>query len=350
MKTYEYKLYDGFGNLKMQINPLNIISKLSFTEELNWGQWNLNIEIKADETDFVCSDIIEIREVDEDNKTPSPTYTGVIEEMEITEYKTTQVIKISLLGIFTVLNDAEYKQGGLRSFTATWTPWTIVKAIIDSFNLDYWTLTGGDTQNLTTNVIRYTGGSIDITGTSISKVFANVDCLSAIKSVLEDTGFDFYIWADGVCYVTQRVNQPEIVLTFDRQIIKINRKLHKREMVNTYHLSRNGWSEQTYTDAGSVAVFHIKESTESDTSINDLATQNLNWNQKLNDYAYERTEISLEVKVESNSTIAPWKMITTQNTLQQIQQQQITKITKNQTSWTVYMGDFTSFWKTITWG
>lgn len=348
MKTFEYKLYDGFGNLKMQINPLKIISKISFSEELNWGQWNLNIEIEADENDFVCSDIIEIREVDEDNKTPSPTYTGIIEEMEVTEYRTKQIIKLSLLGIFTVLNDAEYKQGGSRSFTATGTPWTIVKAIIDSFNADYGTLTGGDTQNLTTNIIRYTGSSIDVTGTSINKVFDNVDCLSAIKNALEDTGFDFYIWADGICYVTARANQPEIFLTFDRQIIKINRKLHKRDMVNTYHLERNGGTELTYTDAGAVSIFHIKELSESDTQINDATTQNLNWNQKINDYAYERTEISLEVKVDNNSQIAPWKMVTTQNTLQQIQQQQITKITKTQTSWTVYMGDFTSFWKTIT--
>lgn len=187
--------------------------------------------------DFVCSDIVEIREVDTENRAISATYTGVIEEIGVKEYKTTEVLNLSILGIFSLLNDIEAKSAGNRTFTKNKTPGNIVKDIIDSFNTDYGALTG-DTQNLTTNAIRYTGSSIDVTGTVTNRNFEKVSCLAAIKAALENTGFDFYIGADGICYVTQTANQTIKYLTFDREIISIDRKIHKRDMVNTYYLSR----------------------------------------------------------------------------------------------------------------
>lgn len=45
MKTFEVKLYDSSGTFKKQINPTNITSQISFSEELNGGQGNLNMDI-----------------------------------------------------------------------------------------------------------------------------------------------------------------------------------------------------------------------------------------------------------------------------------------------------------------
>lgn len=100
MKTFEVKLYDSSGTFKKQINPTNITSQISFSEELNGGQGNLNMDIVWDMDDFVCSDIVEIREVDTENRAISATYTGVIEEIGVKEYKTTEVLNLSILGIF----------------------------------------------------------------------------------------------------------------------------------------------------------------------------------------------------------------------------------------------------------
>jgi hypothetical protein len=247
-KQFEIKIYEKDGTFKQVVNPKNVTTDISFTEELNGGQGNLSISFVGDPDSVISSDIVEVREVDTENKVISKTYTGIVEELDITEYKENEVVTLSILGAFTALNDVKYKDGGNRTFTKSGTPGAIVKLIIDSFNADYGTL-AGDTQNLTTNLIRYSGSSVDITGTTVDRSFANEDCLTAIKKTLEDTGFDFYIGADGVIHVTQDADQAEKTLTMGREVISIPRKYHKRDMVNTYYLTRNGGTELTYTDA-----------------------------------------------------------------------------------------------------
>jgi hypothetical protein len=80
----------------------------------------------------------------------------------VTEYRDREVIDLQILGVFTVLNDIFYKNGGSRVFTKTDTPGNIVKDIIDQFNAEYGALSG-DSQNLGTNLLTYTVSSIDVT-------------------------------------------------------------------------------------------------------------------------------------------------------------------------------------------
>lgn len=342
MKKFEIKVYDHLGVFKSQINPKTLTSDVSFTEELNGGQGSLNISFVGDLDDYAVADIVEVREVDDENKSITPTYTGIVEEIDDDEYKTTEVITLNLLGAFTVLNDIEYKDGGSRTFTKTGTPGAIVKLIIDSFNADYGAISA-NTQNLTGNIIRYTGSSIDVTGTAVNYSFAKETCLEAIKKVLEGSNMDFFIGADGICYVTQDANQTPKVLTLGREVIQIKRNYHKRDMVNKYYLSRNGGTELPYTSAGAVTAYGLKEKTESDTDIQDATTQNLVGNKKITDFSSPRLKTEILTKPLQSSSIMPGNLLTVQNAKRPISSQKIIRITKGTKGFTVNIGDFVSF-------
>lgn len=346
MKSFEIKLYDRLWDFKKMINPLDVKSEISFSEDLEGWQAELSLSVNWDFGDFVDSDIIEIREVDDVNKTVSMTYTWIIEETEVDEYELTEVITIQLLWVFTALNDVIFRQGWLRTFTVNMTPWNLVKAIIDSFNLSYGNLVW-DTQNLATNLIKYDGSSIDVTWTAVNYAFDNDYCIDAIKKALEDTGFSFYIWADWLCYVQQDANQTKVSLTMWNQVVKVNRKKHKRDMVNTYFLKRTGGVEVTYTDAWAATTFWPKEKAESDEDIQDVTTQDTVWTKFVQDYAYERNEISVLVKPQKSESIRPWMLLTVNNIRNTIVEKKITKIDKSKEQWIIYVGDFISFWKEI---
>ena len=335
----EVKIYSKQWLFKQQINLRNITSDINFQEELNWWQGNLTLEITWNLDNFIEWDIIEIRHSDFGNY-----YTGIIEDIDIVEYETTQVLNITFYGIFTCLNDILYKSSWLRKFTTSWTPGQIVKNIIDSFNSDYWTLLW-ETQILNTNIVRYTADSIDITWTSININYDNQNCLDAIKKALENSWMDFYIWVDWICYITKKVNQSIKFLTFWKEILNIKRKRTKKDLINKYYLEINwGW-ENSYSYATSISTYWLKEQKESKTEINNTTTQDLQWNQKISDFKLPKNQI--QILINQDSSIIPWQLVTTMNTINIIEAQQILKIDKNFITNTLYLWDFQSFWKTV---
>lgn len=338
---FEYKLYDFTWKFKKQINPKKIYSDISFQEELNSGQWNLLLKIEGDLSEFKDSDIIEIR-----NSLNWNLYTWILEEIGVEEFQTSSILSLKFLWVFTWLNDIEYKSWWSRTFTKTDTVWNTIKDIIDSFNTDYGALFG-DTQILQTNLIRYTWWSIDITWSTISIDFDKEDCLTAIQKIIKNTWFNFYIWKDWIIFVIQKVNQLIKNITFEREILSINRKLSKKDMVNKYYLTRDWGTELTYEDLTNQWVFWLKEKSETQSDIKDLATQNIKWNQYINENKFEDNVVSIKIAPNSIELI-PWEKITTLNSRNNLIEKQITKIDIKKEFSEIYLWNFLSFWKTIT--
>ena len=347
MKSYEIKLYSRIWDFKKTINPLNVVSEISFSEEINWGQSDMNIEIIWDFNDFLCTDIIEIREVDEENKEISPTYTWIIEEISLKEYENWDTVNLQILWLSTVLNDNIFKSAWNRSFNANATPWNMVKIIIDSFNSDYWTLSWGETQNITWNIIKYTLTSIDTTWPAVNLSFDNDNCLDSIKKALENTDFSFYIWADWICYVQKDSWQSHVNLTLLRQVITVERKIHKRELTNYLFHEREWNNEQIYTDPVSISIFWKKEKKIIESSVLDITTQDEKWGKYIEEFSYERNEIQLVIKPQKTSSIIPWDLLNLNNVKIPLIDKKITKISKWKDSWTIFVWDFISFWETV---
>ena len=142
MKYFEIKLYSQKWEFKKQINTT---SDINFSEQLDWWQSNLNLEVIWNSVDFNCSDIIEIREVniwvklqlnywddsqiwddskiwDDWEKPVISTYTWIIEKIWVTEYKNKEVLNKQLIieGVLSIQAGDNPKVLGekLKSFLA----------------------------------------------------------------------------------------------------------------------------------------------------------------------------------------------------------------------------------------
>ncbi len=536
LKFYEIKLYSQNWDFKDQINLKNVTDEISFWENINWWQGNLTIKVIWNQDDFMCSDIVEVREVSENNKIVTPTYTGIIEDIGIEEYKDWTVIVLNLYGVFTVLNDIIYKDWSSRTFIKNDTAGNITKNIIDNFNSQYWNLLW-ETQNIrrkiidysiksnwvvsggvtisnnsivfnwtnsvlnmwqtikfeatdsfkiwfelksnpgniaNTGVLRYcnynvnwfeifysnsntlfarvvwvglqvnlstipdnnfhyyemefinkpwtkilncyrdwilqnsfsnssfvfippswldlliwyrttyfnweirelsfyrnwilinkwtwknflwtpsapthiidTWWSIDISWTNLHLEFEENNCLEALKKVVEDTDYKFYIDECGMCFLKKKEDFWHKYLTFDKELISINKKIKKNEMVNKLYLKRNDWHTEIYQNSPSISTFNLKEKFENRSEIHDITTQNTKWNQIISDFAFERLEISINMKAQVNNFLTPGMLVTTQNTQNQLFSQEITKINKNRDNWILYLWDYSNIGKSI---
>lgn len=334
----EAKLYDFAWNFKKQINPKKISSTIEFQEEINGWQWNLTLNIEWDIIDFDESDIIEIR-----NSNIWNMYTWIIESISIREFETTSYLSITFYWVFTALNDILYKSLWSRVFTKTDTIENIIKDIIDSFNSDYGSLT--DTQILTTSLIRYTWTSINATD-SISISFDNQNCLEAIKKVLDKTDYSFFIWKDWIIYVSQKIYQEIKYLTFEKDIVFIDRKRDKKDLVNKLYLKRNWWTEKVYEDVTSQSDFNLKEKFENDSDLQNETTQDFFWANYIDEF--KNPDNIVIMKIKDRNDLIPWQLITTLNSKNNLIEKQITKIDITKTTKNIYLWEFISFGKKIT--
>lgn len=339
MKFYELKLYDKSWRYKKTISSKKITSDITFSEELNGWQWELVLEIIDNPNFYSVSDIVEIREVDEENKSVTPTYTGIIEEYTIWEYEYNTTISIQLLWLFTALNDILFKQSWGTKFTLTGTAGNLIQTILNSFNGDYGNLIN-DTQNIRDKLFR---SVIDTSWSNITLEFDGINCLDAIKKVLENTEFKFYIGADWICRIFKTWNEKR--LTIWRQVFSVNRRIHKADMVNYFFYK---WKNETriYQDQNSIWKYWKKELLETLASW-DTATLDVKGSKKIQDYSNPRNNITVNMLPQQSQSIIPWDMLYVNNTNFPIEDKQITKITKNKDEWIIEIGDFISLGNAI---
>ena len=226
----------------------------------------------------------------------------------------------------------------------TWTAGEIVKAIIDNFNTKYWTLQ--DTSMLQNYAIRYTDDSIDTSWNEIQVTFKNMNCLNAIKETIKNTDFCFFIWADGILYLKKKTDTSNAkYLTFGREIIKIEKTIEKKDLVNKSIMKNDSWLTSTLDDTDYINLFWLREKIVVDTSIRNQATIDDKNAEYLNKNKKPTTSITMLIKTWSN--LKPWDYVTTLNSKQNIQNLQIKKIQKKEVQHTLTFWDFNSFWKKI---
>lgn len=111
-----------------------------------------------------------------------------------------------------------------------------------------------------------------MTGTSLSISFANESCLSALNKVITGSGFNWFIGADGLMTVFS--SKPEQTYTLGNEILFINKKVHKKDMINSLYLKSSIMPEQYYSNATAITTYGLKEKYLNEDGIESLATQN----------------------------------------------------------------------------
>ena len=66
-----------------------------------------------------------------------PTFTGIIEEIQVEEFETYDKISLEILGLHTLLGDLLYRENNQRKFQKNGNIANIFREIIDHFNTEY---------------------------------------------------------------------------------------------------------------------------------------------------------------------------------------------------------------------
>lgn len=347
MKSYEVKIYSRLGKFKKSINPKDILSEISFSEDLNGGQWSLNLEISGNIENFEVSDIVEIREVSENSTKIIPTFTGIIEEIQVEEFETYDKISLEILGLHTLLGDFLYRENNQRKFQKNGNIANIFREIIDHFNTEYWDFSATETQNLGKKIFHYSDESIENFVKNITLEIDNTTHLEAMNKITEISDYVFFIDATGLVTAKPKNNFEQKILTLGREVISFSQKIKKRDMCNSYIIDVDKVGSRTYNDQNSIQKYGKKEKVDSSSDIKTEPAMNDKWNEFIRENANPKSEISLILKPQNSDFLYPWTRITLQNIRNPLSEKQITKIDKNRDNWTIYIGDYVSFGKIL---
>ena len=348
-KFYEYKIYSRLGQHKHTINPQNVLSEISISEDLNGGQGAMTLEIVGNSEDFELTDILEICEVSDENTEISPTFTGILEEITISEHKNHDQLTLEFLGLQSILTEIFYKNNWSRKFSKNISATTLLKEIINNFNTEYGDFSARKTQNLTNEkIIYFLENSIENNLPNVNLEFDNTNHLEAIEKIAESVGISFFIDATGLFTAKKEENFEHILLTMWREAIAYTQKIKKSDMANVYYFEWDNNISATFHDDISIAKYGIQEQQNSDSSIKNMDSLNIKWAEFLKKKSFPELEITILLKPQKTEKIKPWMRFTLQNVRNVLTNKQITKIDKNRENWTIYIWDFPSFGSILT--
>lgn len=255
-QRYQYKHYDKDNSFIQVIDPLLVMSQIKYTEQINWGQGQLTIELnqKISDANYTHWDIIKVYIVNKYNKTWGLIYTWYIQNIDYV-YQNSQKVLIELYGVASKLKDIVYKDGASYEFTKNDTASNIISDIstqVQAINSEF-------SDDITTRA-----GNLNIQ-------FSDVSCFDAINDIKELT--ENYYWYIGEDWSIQYKEIPTDVqhtLTLWKDVDKIE-IYEEGEIVNKVYLEY-ATGNKTYNNTTSQTTYWVREKRINKTSIQNEAS------------------------------------------------------------------------------
>lgn len=260
-KAYEVKIYAVDGTYKSTLKTGERITDLRFSNPLNSGQGECEIELDLpisstaySEGDFAVAFVY-------DDLRPAGTalFTGQINRVDRVYAYGRETVKLRCLGLGALLSFLYFKSGGSYAFTKNQSCGQTVKDVVDYFNSVY---PGG--------WLSYVPAEIEA-GPTANLSFDYVKAADALKKCSEVSGFSWRIDPDGRVLFFDKpgtvTHKPK--LQADVQGMQV--RTDSEKIVNRYVLA---WASGTVTaqDAGSQASYGVRELKVSDSSVLDSGT------------------------------------------------------------------------------
>jgi hypothetical protein len=318
-KTYEYKVYTLVNSFVQTIARGIVASDVSFTKNTNGGvgQMKLQLNVAFDYSDIGANNLIEIKEYDEENKSGRTVYKGIVTQVDRIYKPGIEFVSLTCVGLQWLLNKVIFESGGF-TFTKNQEPKTTVQEIIDHFNTRY----GG-------TLFNYTGSSLDTFGSSISRDYEFTTCIQALNDLANDTGFYWYVSAEGVVIFKQKPATATHKLTIQKHIDELILSDDHEDIVNEYNLT---WKSGIVNsdDATSQTENGYREKYKKDTVISSSASAQITADEFIIDNKDEKRKITLTVNSSYDiESIEPGDTVTIENTPISISNLQVKKVRYN---------------------
>ncbi len=295
----QVKLYSFSGVLIDTISPKIVMGNISWSSQINGGQWEVRVKLNLPMHTPIDADILKIYTTNTYHPTGELVYTWVITKIW-REIWQSEYIEITALGLATILSFKLNANG-----TKTWSLSNIISETIDAINTSY---------PFFTKIIDplTTVGNFD---------FQNRTLLDVVNTIKE-TGWSWTIDGKGNFIWKNKINQKMHSLTLWKNIERISIVDNTEQVKNKAYIQWNSGT-QMVQDSTSISEFWLREYYESKSDITSSEYATTYGNSKL---SWLSRTLTLSIYDYDIYSILPWHRITVRNTPISIQNLQIYKV------------------------
>lgn len=295
-KSYTVKIYRLDGTYVKTQNPLKVTSEVRLTTKLNGVQGQCVIELALPIDDFDEGNSIKLMNVakiyeadDENSPAPRLIYTGYISQYAPFFSESTQGVRLTLLGIGSLLTLAYFKNGGSFTVAKNADPAQIMSDIIDHFNSVY-----------PGNWLSH-GSSVQSVGTTVSYTFTDAKWLDALKKTfdLSGSGWWWKIAENGELYFKQKPGTATHIFSIGGTISSGEILKNSEQIINALQVRWGGGPTTVdFSDATSITNYGRHEKITTDSSIGDGTSANQNGSKDVTD----NKDPKIQAKLRINTT------------------------------------------------
>lgn len=305
-KSYTVKIY-GLDSVYIKtINPTLVTSEVTFFSQINGGQGQCMLDLALPFDDFdegnsiKAMNLVKIYESDDVNSpTPRLIFTGFISQYTPYFDGARSGVKLTLLGLVTLLSYGYYKTGG--GYTVSHSavdPAAIMKAVIADFDADY------------PDLIDALSGTVDDVGENVTYSFVDQKRLDALKKAFELAGPGRYwhIGADGKLYFKAKPTTATHRFTLGYDAARAEILKNSEQIINKFQLRWNTayGSTSNFSDAASIAKYGVHEKVQNDERITTSGTAEQRGNQQIMDFKDVKVQARLHINANYDiETIKP---------------------------------------------
>lgn len=332
---YIHKLYTIQWQYSRTLSPSDVFNTVSIESSINsWvSSYDFTLNKKYDDPLTANEYLITVEEYRDWKKDGRLIFAGTLDSIQWTLWQDENIIRYKFWWLHRLLSQimcpmSTYSNQKVKD---------LVQTVVNTFNTNYpivWSL-------LWWLLIK--NGITD--ETLITKTTATTDmtCLDQLQDIMKLAWQYFFIKADGTIVWWKKPTTATHRFTAQKDITKLEvERVNVVDIVNSVIVN---WTP--YNDNTSISLYGKRQKIESldttdSTTISNFTTTYLQEN------AYNKREITIDVKVDDYSTIIPWNTIKILNTrLENVSNLQIQKTRYNGEIMTVYLEKYVSFFDLI---
>jgi len=331
---YQIKVYDSqWTNLIKTISPKDIISDISFSCQINWGQGELNIEIndKFNSSYYSYWNIVEVMEYSDFYKAWRNIYKWYISQIVREQEINKETITLTCLWLASLL------QSCIFLFTTTnIDPANLIKTILDDFDSKIpWLI--------------WYGSNIDNFWQVLNISTSTWTSLDTINTVAKTTNFYRYVDQYGEFFFKAKPIVPTHYLTNQKDIERISLSEDGENIVNRIILKEYFDVYHTYDDIPSQTQYWLLEWYYPKPELVNTASRDAFAQSEFDRNSTTKKKTSIVVNNKYDLvTLQPWQTIKVRNFDYSIDNLQINKVQYSTKRVTLDLEDYISFGKLLT--